>query len=212
MHIRRKILMGFVAAALPLGTVAALSGAASASKAPPNPVSCTLTSGSVTFSPPLSAAGTEVANSSIDGTATAGGTWNCGAAGNPTFSVVINSKPVKGGKPGKSPAGSAKGTFWDNWCGGFVSSATLKDLKKIKFNVLGGSWKTSSATGGLNGGGEATFSLGGTVSGGTNPTAKKAGTLDVAINPADSANLLGGCTSSAVTTAAFDPANTSASF
>jgi len=133
---RRKILMGVFALALPLGTIAGFTSAASAGKVTGtgNPV-CSF-GGTISFNPPLSKNGTVGAKKE---TTTVTATLGSCTGGNPkppasTVAVKpIKTKPAKGANGGTcssftSSAGSAVVKVKINWTGEKPSKFTISGL------------------------------------------------------------------------------------
>lgn len=145
---RRKILMGILAIALPIGTVAAVQTTASAKTGPPDgAVHCTA-SGSVTFqSPGLSKNGTVSSTLKTSVTTAASSFGGCG--GTAPLSVNISSKNTKCKGP-NNPAGTpceAKHTYTYDSEASFATTGTssiLKSLKKLSFTVEGRLYSTKS--------------------------------------------------------------------
>jgi len=168
---RRKILMGVFALALPVGTLAGLTTAASAKTGPPDPSrSCTV-AGSVTFQAPgLSAAGDvspTLKVSTTHATASLGG----GCSG-PSITEAINSKNTKcKGVNNPSAPCEAKHTYAYDTESNFASPTTItsitKSLKKLSLNVDGVTYstKTTGAAEISCSGGEVGFQINGTVKG-----------------------------------------------
>ncbi|HEY5024535.1 MAG TPA: hypothetical protein VII76_06135 [Acidimicrobiales bacterium] len=77
---RRKILMGVLALALPAGLMATMSTTAVAAKAPPNPIACSGFGGTVTFGEGLSVAGTPTSAKVSNPTTVSGGSFTCTGA------------------------------------------------------------------------------------------------------------------------------------
>ena len=150
---RRKILMGVLAVALPVGTLTALTSAAQA-KAVTNPVNCSGFSGTVTFATPISASGTLTTSSKSNPTAVSGGSFTCsggiapntGGAGSDGAGLSI-----KGGKNAKNPsysksackANPSNTTDCDKYVTGSqaefaaAGGSLAKSLKTIPFTIAG---------------------------------------------------------------------------
>ena len=103
---RRKILMGVLALALPIGTVAAVSSPAFAAKVP-NPTTCSGFTGTVTFNPPLTPNGVVTTSNKGNATTVTTGSFTCTPGG--TASVVGNTLTIPGGKNAKNPNYNKKG-------------------------------------------------------------------------------------------------------
>jgi len=211
---RRKILMGVFAIALPIGTMAVLSPVASAGKAPPNPVTCKLAA-AVTISPPLSAKG-EVAAKGTEGTTTVHVTYSdCSDAaghvpnlGGNTLTIL---SPAAKDKNYKTD-GNSKKLDYLGLCGAFASSSTTKDLGKAVKNlaVAGGILKGAKAAEGTVGT-EVGFNIAGTVKGGTYSTASKGASIAAGlVNNANNTNLINGCPSGPVSTINIDSSTSTA--
>jgi hypothetical protein len=142
---RSKILMGVLAVALPIGTLAATQTAAVAKKAPPNPINCTISGGGITFGDALTK----------DGNALVG--VKKGGAGQTSVSSIGLS--CTGGKTGTSPTLNVASTGSNTqvqkkptkeyvigtWTEFTSSSGSLKKaLKSITFTIAGSpnTWKT----------------------------------------------------------------------
>lgn len=106
MHTRRRILIGVLALALPIGTVAGLSTAASA-KPVPNPVNCTGFNGTVTFGSPLTVSGVITTSKLGNPTTILTGAFNCGG-GTGNAATVTNPLSIAGGKNVKSTSYNKK--------------------------------------------------------------------------------------------------------
>ncbi len=140
---RRKILMGVFALALPLGTLAAFSSAASAKKPPPNPITCTHFGSTITFGTPLSTPGVATSSKLANATTVAGGSFDCGGGisnasfGNLTIPGGKNPKLSKS-DPRYNKATGVKyvaGTKASFVSGG--AKSLKKSLKIINFTVNG---------------------------------------------------------------------------
>jgi hypothetical protein len=182
---RRKVLMGVFALALPIGTIAALTTAASA-KQVTNPVTCAGFSGTVTFATPISASGTLTTSSKSGPTLVSGSTFNCtggiapntGGSGNDGSGLSIkggkNSKNASYSKSAcKSNPGNA--TDCDKYVTGSQAEFTAaggslaKSLKTIAFTIGGqpATFKAKGATEDVGGpcGGDVGFTINGQVKG-----------------------------------------------
>jgi hypothetical protein len=184
-HMRRKILMGVLALALPVGTLAALTTAAQA-KQVVNPVQCNGFSGTVTFATPISAAG-ELTTSSKSGptvvgsssfTCTGGTAPNTGGAGTDGAGLSI-----KGGKNAKNPSYSKSAckanpgntTDCDKYVTGSQAEFTAaggslaKSVKTIPFTIGGqpATFKAKGSSEDVGGpcGGDVGFTITGQVKG-----------------------------------------------
>ncbi len=147
---RRKILMGILAIALPIGTVAAVQSAAFAGgpKPPPNGAQNCTVSGNVVFQAPgLSKAG-DISATAKTSTTTATSSFGGGCTGS-TGTLNITSKNTKCKGP-NDPSGTsceAKKTYSYDTEGGFASTGTssiLKSLKKLNFTLNGVAYQTKS--------------------------------------------------------------------
>jgi len=172
MNNKVKVLLGALAIALPTASVAVITaptmGAGAAS--PAFPVACKM-SASVTFSPPLTKAGTVTTNkAAVQTTTISGGTLsNCesaASAGAPTSgsvgTLVIHSPATKGSKVNKVQQ------YLVGYCPGFASTATFKSLKNLASTVnwTGGEGGSSTFTvktpaAAVNDVGEVGFAFGG---------------------------------------------------
>jgi len=182
---RRKILMGVLALALPVGTLAALTTAAQA-KQVVNPVQCAGFSGTVTFATPISAAG-ELTTSSKSGptvvgssnfTCTGGTAPNTGGAGTDGSGLSI-----KGGNNAKNPSYSKSAckanpgntTDCDKYVTGSQAEFTAaggslaKSVKTIPFTIGGqpATFKAKGSAEDVGGpcGGDVGFTITGQVKG-----------------------------------------------
>lgn len=90
---RRKVLLGALALALPVGLMAVTSPSAVA-KAPPNPISCSGFGGLVTFGTPLTVAGVPTSAKDAISTTVAGGSFTCTGS----ISGHNGGLTIKGGK------------------------------------------------------------------------------------------------------------------
>jgi hypothetical protein len=191
---RRKILMGVFALALPIGTVAVLQGTAIAGKVTGtgNPT-CNF-GGTLTFNPPLTQNGTagvkkEVTTVNANLTGCTGGTPAAPAS-------VVAVKPIKT----KTPKGQNGAT-----CAGFAGNASSVTVK-VKINWSGekpSKFNIAGLTPGVNGFGEVGFSGSFSVAG----SYAGAGSLGVYLTPASS-NAIATC-SAPVSTLNIDPAHSS---
>jgi hypothetical protein len=146
---RRKILMGILAIALPIGTVAAVQTAASA-KAPttPDPVRNCAVSGTVTFQAPgLSHSGSE--STTLKTSVTTASTSFAGGCTGSTPLENIKSKNTKcKGAGNPDSVCTAKGEYAYDSEANFVSTGTgsiLKSLKKLNFTLDGVNYATKSS-------------------------------------------------------------------
>jgi hypothetical protein len=149
-HMRRKILMGVLALALPIGTVVGLSSAATAKTGPPDPARNCTVSGTVVFQAPgLSKAG-DISATQKTSTTTATSSFGGGCTGS-TGTLNINSKNTKCKGP-DNPSGTsceAKHTYSYDTESSFASTGTssiLKSLKKLSFTLDGITYQTKSAS------------------------------------------------------------------
>lgn len=209
MHLNRKASKLVLAAAAPLilvGTVGLTGGVASAKKAPPNPVTCTVST-TVTFSPPLSVAGTP-SSKGATGSTNVNSTYTCnGSPVSSQFSVTTAAAKDKGW----ASDGNSKTGYYLGLCGTFTSSAA-KDLGKAVKNlpVAGGKLTGAKATT-ITNGTESGFGVTGTVVGGTYPTAKNGASITAYLtNDNNNNNLLAGCTGGPVSGLDIDSATSSA--
>jgi hypothetical protein len=147
---RRKILMGVFALALPIGSVVGLSTAASAkSSVPPDPARNCTVSGTVVFQAPGLSKNGVVSATQKTSTTTATSTFAGGCTGS-TGTLNINSKNTKCKGP-NDPAGTAceaKKTYSYDTEASFASTGTssiLKSLKKLNFTLDGVAYQTKSS-------------------------------------------------------------------
>jgi hypothetical protein len=148
---RRKILMGVLALALPAGLLAATTTAATAAAAP-NPIACSGFGGTVTFGTQLTQAG--VATSAKDSIATAvsGGTFNCAPGSSNAHNSALSIAGSKNAKLAKTDPRYNK-TTGVKYLTGTKSAFTAaggtlkKTLKVINFVINGHTeqFKTKSA-------------------------------------------------------------------
>jgi hypothetical protein len=150
---RRKILMGVLAVALPLGSVAALQTIASAkTPVPPDPARSCKAVGTVHFQAPGLSKHGSVSTTLKKSTTTASITINGGCTGSvPTVSIVSKNTKCKGANDPAGTACTAKGQFSYDTESSFASTGTSsiqKSLKKLTFTVDGVTYqtKTTSAT------------------------------------------------------------------
>jgi hypothetical protein len=200
---RRKILMGVFALALPAGTLGLAQSAAFA-KAPPNPVTCNLAA-TINLSVPLSPAGvlsSKGATSTTTVTVTYSGCHDAaGSVPGGSQSLSISTPAAKPSAEAQAAGDSKKNVYLGD-CGAFTSSGTTKNisksLKNLNIAVGGEVLKGPKAAEGAIGG-EVGFTITGTAKGGTYPTAGKGASLAVALlNDANNTNLIGGCHSGSV--------------
>jgi hypothetical protein len=132
---RRKILMGVLALALPVGTIVGLSTAASAGKVTGTGLTTCSFGGSISFNPPLTKAGTPGVKKETTTVTASLGTCTGGSPKPPASSVSvkpIKSKTAKGANGAtcssfESAAGTAKVKVKVDWTG----------QKPSKFSVIG---------------------------------------------------------------------------
>jgi len=175
-YMRRKILMGVLALALPLGTVAGLQTAAVAKKAPPNPITCTGLSGVVVFPATETIAGT-VTTAKKSGNTNVTDSSVTGCTGG--VSVTLSALSILGGKNAKNHA--TPHTYLEGQWSAFITAGLglKKSLKTVTFNI--GTFKTSgSAVDNGCAGDELGFTINGTVTG-TYATAKKAAVINACL-------------------------------
>lgn len=157
LNTRRKVLMGVLALALPVGTMAALTTSAFA-KSVQNPVSCTGFGGTVTFGSPLSVAGVATSSKLGANTVITGGHFTCsgGTAPNTGGAGSAGTITDNGGKNPKLPKSDPRYNksagikyLAGSWSGFAAAGASLKKtLKSISFTINGQSvlFKTKSAS------------------------------------------------------------------
>ncbi len=157
---RRKILMGILAIALPIGTVAAVQSTAFAkSKPPPDGAKNCSVSGLVTFQAPGLTTNGAISSTLKTSVTTATSSFGAGCTGS-TGSLGISSKNAKCKGVGlQSPAASppsvsicqVKKTYAYDSEGGFAATGTtsiLKSLKKLKFTLDGVNYQTKATSAG----------------------------------------------------------------
>ena len=179
---RRKILMGVLALALPVGTMAALSSAASAKPPAGTPVTCTGVGGGgglVTFGTPLTVAGVATSSKTGNATTISGSTFTCSGPGIGPLSGHTGLITLTGGKNAKlaktdprynKTAGIKYVTgTWSEFTA--AGGSLKKSLKQIVFTIGGQSvlFKSKSASLVLFGacGGDVGFNVSGQVKSGT---------------------------------------------
>jgi len=139
---RRKILMGVLALALPAGTLAVTSSAAFAKKPPPNPIVCSNFSGTVNFGIGLSTNGQTTPNKKGgNNTTVTGGAFSCAGGGSGTAPTLT----IPNGKNTKV----SKGVYSEGTWAAFIAAggSLKKDLKTIAFTINGGgdNWKSKGS-------------------------------------------------------------------
>ena len=178
---RRKILMGVLALALPVGTVAAVSSPAFAGGKVDNPTHCAGFTGTVTFNPPLTPNGVVTTSNKGNATTVTTGSFTCTPGG--TASVIGNTLAIVGAKNTKNPnfnkksckAAPTNTSVCDKYVEGtwaeFTSAggSLKKSLKTIPFTLGTFSAKSSSLVlpGGACGSGGVGFNITGQVKSGT---------------------------------------------
>ena len=143
MHMRRKVMMGALALALPVGTIAAFSPSALAKKPPPNPISCSNFGSTITFGTPLSTPGVATSAKLANATSIVGGSFNCtpgtnnASFGNLSIAGGKNTKLAKTDPRYNKTTGVkyAAGTKSSFVSGG--AKSLKKSLKFINFTVNG---------------------------------------------------------------------------
>jgi len=212
---RRKILLGALALALPTGLLAMTESAAVA-KASPNPVACDI-SATITLSVGLSPAGVLSAKGDSSITTVDVTFSNCSDAAGPTpggtEDLSINTAASKPSAEAQA-AGDSKHNYYLGDCGAFASANTTKgigkSLKNLVLPIGGGELKGPKATEGTVGD-DVGFNITGTVKGGTYPTAGKGASIGVGLlNDTNNGNLLTGCHSGTVTAIDVDSSQSSA--
>jgi len=194
---RRKILMGVLALALPVGTIVGLSTAASAGKVTGTGSTTCSFGGTISFNPPLTKTGS---TSTKKETTTVNATLGTCSGGNPVgHATSVAVKPIKT----KTAKGAAGGT-----CSSFDSAASSV-VVKVKVNWNGEKPSKFDISGlhiSVNGEGEVgftgTFSNAGSYAG--------AGHLGVYLTPA-SGTQIGTCSGS-VSTLTLDRTTSSGTF
>jgi hypothetical protein len=220
---RRKILMGVLAIALPIGTMSVVSSSAFAGKPKPLPDparNCTL-SGTVNFAAPgLSKNGTTDTSTKTSSVTTSGTNFGGSCTGSiPTQTITSKSAKCTGAgtsNTGPNPGCSVKHTYNYDGESTFASPTTLgtitKSLKKVNFTINGVSYQTKT-TGAqdLACGAEVGFKISGQVK---KPKQDKAqtSTVDVCLGsdtgPGTTGNFLSdlGSGTGTIATAQIDPA------
>ena len=233
---RRKILMGVIALALPAGLLAGTTSVASAKATPPNPITCTGFGATITFNSPYvytmpghvqgQATSAKLGNS----TSVVGSAFNCGGnTGNGTFSPLTiaggkNSKLAKTDSRYNKTTGVkyASGEAASFFSGG--AKSLKKSLKNITFTINGNATafkqkgSPTLVTGNNPCPGEVGYVINGQVKTGVYDT--KTAVLDVCLGSdtgtGTGGNFLGdllgmeqntAATSITITGAAIDPAN-----
>jgi len=133
----RKLIMGALALALPVGVLAATGAPAFAKKPPPNPVLCTGLSATVTFGLPLTVAGVTTTSKLGNATTLGSGTFSCagGVTGTSPALTIPGGKNTKNPKVKHQPHTYQTGT----WAEFASAGGTLKkSLKIIDFTINGG--------------------------------------------------------------------------
>ena len=148
---RRKILMGVLALALPIGTVVGLSGVATAGKTPTpaDPARNCSVHGTVHFQAPgLSAHGSVSSTLKVSDTTTSGVGFGGCTGSVPNLTIASKNTKCKGPN---DPAGTAcemKKTFSYDSESSFASTATVasiaKSLKKLDFTIDGVTYATKT--------------------------------------------------------------------
>jgi hypothetical protein len=193
---RRKILMGVLAIALPIGAVAAVQGTAFAKKVTGTGTTTCHFGGTISFNPPLSSAGTPGVKKEV--TTVAATLAGC-TGGTPVGSATsVAVKPIKS----KVAKGQNAGT-----CSSFDSSASTI-VVKVKINWAGekpSKFSISGLSPSVNGAGEVGFTghmtVGGSYAG--------AGSLGVFLTSASS-NAIATCSGS-ISSLSIDASNSSSS-
>jgi len=147
---RRKILMGVLALALPAGILAGLSTAATAG-APPNPTTCTGFGGTVTFGTPLSPHGVPTSAKDSLPTAVTYGAFTCSVgAGHSGSLSIAGSKNTKLAKtdPNYNKATGVKYNTGSKAAFEAAGGTLKKTLKVVNFSINGHAeqFKTKGAT------------------------------------------------------------------
>jgi len=146
---RRKILMGVAALALPLGTLVGLQTSATAgSPLPPDPpLNCTA-GGPVTFAAPgLSSSGS--ATTAPKSTTTATVNFGGGCSGSLTVNISSKNTKCKGaGNPTAACTGAKGQKEYDSESGFAMTgtSAIAKSLKKLTFTINGITYQTKTTS------------------------------------------------------------------
>ncbi len=207
MHLRRKILLGAAALVMPVASLAVFQSAASATKAPPNPVSCKLAATADISGAGLSVKGTLSSKGVIQTTTVAATLSGCSipAVNGTTLTINVQTaaaKPSPTKDPNAIAASDSKKSYYLGLCENFAQSSTTKALGKAlkNFSFAGGTLKGAKATEGVVGGGVGFNVTNGTVKGGTYPTASHGATLSAGLtNSTNNSNLIDGCPHGPVT-------------
>ncbi len=147
---RRKILMGVLALALPAGLLAATTGTALA-KLTPDPTSCTGFGGTVTFGTPLSPNGVPTSAKDSLATTVSGGSFTCSVGGASfTGLTIAGSKNPKLAKtdPNYNKTTGVKYLTGTKSAFEAAGGSLKKTLKFVNFTINGHAeqFKTKSAT------------------------------------------------------------------
>ena len=222
---RRKILMGVLALALPAGIVAGTTTVASAKSPTPNPISCNHFGTTITFTVPYTLAGVATSSKTGGSTTVASAGFPC-AVGTGTF-PNITIPPGKNSKLAKTDPRYNKTTgvkYVEGTTASFISGggkALKKSLKTINFTINGHAtlFKTAGTptlvTGNAPCPGEVGYVINGKVDTGSPFYYDKTAVLDVCLG-ADhgtsvSGNFLGDLLNThfagTITSASIDPAN-----
>jgi len=170
---RRKILMGVLAVALPVGTLAAMQATAVAG-APQNPITCSGLNGTVTFPGPLTNEGIATSSKTGGSTTVVSGNFNCAGGVTGSISGTLTVAGGKNAKLSKTDPRYNKTTgvkyLEDSWASFASGSAGLKKtLKDINFTIGGSSeeLKIKSSGPGACSDGNVGFSIAGQIKSGT---------------------------------------------
>jgi hypothetical protein len=168
----RKLVMGALALALPIGTIAGLSPSAFA-KVVQNPISCSGFTGTVTFGTPITTAGVRTSAKKSNSTLITAGSFTC-AGGKAGHAGTIVDEGGKNNKLPKSevPKHSTIKYVTGQWSEFTSAGGSLKKtLKQISFTIGGAPvlFKTKGATEVLFGacGSDVGFNITGMVKSGT---------------------------------------------
>ena len=173
----RKLIMGALALALPIGTIASLNAPAFAKKPPPNPISCTGFGAIVTFGNPISKSGVATSAKKANNTSIGASSFNCGGGTGNAHNSAITITGGKNTKLAKTDPRYNKTTgvkYVTGTQAAFEASggSLKKTLKQVSFVINGQSvlFKTKGASeviGGTTCPGAVGFVISGQVKSGT---------------------------------------------
>jgi hypothetical protein len=212
--LRRKLLLGAAAAlvGLPLGVAAAIEGPTmfAAAGGVQDPVMCNIT-GTASFSPPLTNAGTNTGKGSTENVTLSGFTESHCLSSDNSGAPSSGSIPPQTIHIAATKSGSGKSAqYLTGYCPGFASPSSLKALKNLTFvsNWSGGAGGSTTITtkaagiAGPNNLGEAGFAV--PAKFGTGSYAAKVAQVVVFLTAAETAALGSQCASGPVSSVTFD--------